>query len=63
MMAVVGWTSLQDPIIAAVIVPCLAGLSEACGEEVGAACLVAGGLALAQGKVSFVANYAARDGA
>lgn len=55
-MAAVGWTSLLGPIVAAVIAPWLPGLSEACGGEVGAS-LVAGGLALAQGAVNFVAGY------
>jgi hypothetical protein len=55
-MAAVGWTSLLGPIMAAIIAPWLPGLSEACGGEV-AASLVAGGLALAQGAVNFVAGY------
>jgi len=40
--------------------PWLPGLSEACGGEVGAS-LVAGGLALAQGAVNFVAGYVVRE--
>lgn len=55
-MAAVGWTSLLGPIVAAIIAPWLPGLSEACGGEVGAS-LLAGGLALAQGAVNFVAGY------
>ena len=54
-MAAVGWTSLLGQIVAAVIAPWLPGLSDACGGEVGAS-LVAGGLALAQGVVNFVAD-------
>lgn len=48
------------PIVAAIIAPWLPGLSEACGGEVGAS-LVAGGLALAQGAVNFVAGYLVRE--
>lgn len=55
-MAAVGWTSLLSPIVAAIIAPWLPGLSEASGGEVGASPL-AGGLALAQGAVNFVAGY------
>lgn len=59
-IAAVGWTSLLGPIVAAIIAPWLPGLSEACGGEVGAS-LVAGGLALAQGAVNFVAGYVVRE--
>ncbi len=59
-MAAVGWTSLLGPIVAAIIAPWLSGLFEACGGEVGAS-LVAGGLALVQGALNFVAGYAVRD--
>ncbi len=59
-MAAVGWTSLLGPVVAAIIAPWLPGLSQACGGEVGAS-LVAGGLALVQGAVSFGAGYAARE--
>lgn len=59
-MAAVGWTSLLGPIVAAIIAPWLPGLSEDCGGEVGAS-LVAGGLALAQGAVNFVAGYLIKD--
>ena len=56
----VGWTSLLGPIVAAIIAPWLPGLSEACGGEVGAS-LVAGGLALAQGALNFVAGYLMKE--
>ena len=59
-IAAVGWTSLLGPIVAAIIAPWLSGLSEACGSEVGAS-LVAGGLALAQGAVSFLAGYVVKE--
>ncbi|MFC3086709.1 hypothetical protein [Tabrizicola soli] len=59
-MAAVGWTSLLGPIVAATIAPWLPGLSEACGGEVGAS-LAAGGLALAQGAVNFVAGYVVKE--
>ena len=59
-MAAVGWSSLLGPIVAAIIAPWLPGLSEACGGEVGAA-FVAGGLALAQGAVNFVAGYLVKE--
>lgn len=54
-MAAVGWTSLLNPIVAAIIAPWLPGLSAACGGEVGTS-HVAGGLAMAQGAVKFVAG-------
>jgi hypothetical protein len=59
-IAVVGWTSLLGPVVAAIIAPLLPGLSEACGGEVGAS-LVAGGLAFTQGAVSFGAGYLVRE--
>ena len=59
-MAAVGWTSLLGPVVAAVVAPWLPGLSEACGGEVGAS-LVAGGLALTQGLVSFGAGYVVKE--
>jgi hypothetical protein len=59
-MAAVGWTSLLGPVVAVIIAPWLPGLSEACGGEVGTS-LVAGGLALAQGAVNFVAGYVTRE--
>jgi hypothetical protein len=59
-MAAVGWTGLLGPIVAAIIAPWLPGLSEACGSEVGAS-LAAGGPALAQGAVSFLAGYVVKE--
>lgn len=43
-----------------IIKPVAGTISEACGGEVGAS-LVAGGLALAQGAVNFVAGYVVRE--
>jgi hypothetical protein len=59
-IAAVGWTSLLGPVVGAVVAPWLPGLSEACGGEVGAS-LVAGGLALVQGAVNFLAGYLVRE--
>ncbi len=59
-IAAVGWTSLLGPVVAAIIAPWLPGLSDACGGEVGAS-LVAGGLALAQGVVSFCSGYMVKE--
>jgi len=59
-VAAVGWTSLLGPLVAAIIALWHPGLSEACGGEVGASS-VAGGLALSQGVVNFVAGYVVRE--
>lgn len=59
-MVAVSWTCLLGLIVAALILPWLPGLCEACGGELGAS-LVAGGLALAQGAANFVVGYVVRE--